>query len=96
MMKLLIAAILAASVCVPQTAAQSLVQRSDWQDRKLEFYLPRLNATVPWLESDTKTRLSKGGLPLGRDVVSIGQFVLPPMDADVRFSTNVTPTFQSI
>jgi hypothetical protein len=96
MMKLLIAAILAATVCVPQAAAQSLVQRSDWQDRKFETYLPKPNATVPWLEIDTKTRLPKGDIPLGRDVASVGPFVLPPVDTDVRVSTNVTPTFRSM
>ena len=36
MVKLFISAILAASVCVPKAAAQSLVQRNDWQDRKFE------------------------------------------------------------
>jgi len=36
MMKLVFAAALAAVINVPEAAAQSLVQRSDWQDRKLE------------------------------------------------------------
>ena len=57
MMKLVFAAALAAVIGVPEAAAQSLVQRSDWQDRKFETYLPRVNTTVPWLEIDTKTRL---------------------------------------
>jgi hypothetical protein len=96
MVKLFISAIVAASVCVPQAAAQSLVQRSDWQDRKLETYLPKPNATVPWLEIDTKTRLPKGDIPLGRDVASVGRFVLPPVDTDIRVSTNVTPTSRSM
>ena len=90
MMKLLIAAALAVSVCVPQAAAQSLVQRSDWQDRKFETYLPQPNAPVPWLELDTKTRLPKGDIPLGRDVASVGRLALPPLEADIRVSTHVT------
>ena len=96
MVKLLIFAILAASVCVPQAAAQSLVQRNDWQDRKFETYLPKPNATVPWLEIDTKTKLPKGDMPLGRDVASVGPFVLSPVDTDIRVFTHVTPAFRSM
>ena len=87
MMKLVFAAALAAVVAVPEAAAQSLVQRSDWQDRKFETYLPRVNTTVPWLEIDTKTRVPKGDIPLGRDVASVGRFVLPSR-VDVQVSTN--------
>ena len=94
MVKLLIAATVAVSVCMPQAAAQSLLQRSDWQDRKFETYLPKPSATVPWLGIDTKTKLPKGDLPLGRDVASSGPLVLPPVDTDIRVSTNVAPTFR--
>ena len=96
MVKLLFAAVVAATLCVSDAAGQSLVQRSDWQDRKFDTYLPRPNATVPWLEIDTKTKLPKGDIPLGRDVASIGPFVFPPVGADIRVSTNVTPTFRSM
>ena len=96
MMKLTFAAVIAATVYAPQAAAQSLVQRSDWQDRKFETYLPRVNSTVPWLELDTKTKLPKGDIPLGRDVASVGPFVLSPVGADIRVSSNVTPTFRSM
>ena len=96
MMKLVFAAALAAVVCSPEAAAQSLVQRTDWQDRKFETYLPKPSATVPWLELDTKTKLPKGDIPLGRDVASVGPFVLSPVGADIRVSTNVTPTFRSM
>ena len=60
MMKLVFAAAFATVIGVPEAAAQSLVQRSDWQDRKFETYLPRVNTTVPWLEIDTRTKLPKG------------------------------------
>ncbi len=96
MLKLLIAATLAVGVCMPQAAAQSLVQRSDWQDRKFETYLPKLNATVPWLELYTRTKMPKGEIPLGRDVASVGPFILTPLDGDIRISTNVAPTFRSM
>ena len=96
MVKLLIAATVAVSACMPQAAAQSLVQRSDWQDRKFETYLPKPAATVPWLEIDTKTKLPKGDIPPGRDVASVGPFVLPPVDTDIRVSTNGTPAFRNM
>src|SRR5215203_4194426 len=86
MMKLVFAAALAAVINVPEAAAQSLVQRSDWQDRKLETYLPRVKTIVPWLEMGMKTRLPKGDIPLGRDVASVGRFVLPSR-VDVRITT---------
>lgn len=96
MMKLVFAALAAVALCVSDAAGQSVVQRSDWQDRKFDTYLSKPPATVPWLEIDTKTRLPKGNIPLGRDVASVGPFVLPPVDTDVRVSTNVTPTFRSM
>jgi hypothetical protein len=71
------------------------VQRSDWQDRKFETYLPRPNATVPWLEIDTKSKMPRGDLPLGRDVASVEPFVLLPAETDI-LSTNSTPTFRSM
>ena len=96
MVKLVLAALAAATLCVSNAAGQSLVQRSDWQNRKLETYLPRPSATVPWLELDTKTKLPKGDIPLGRDVASVGRLGLPPLDADIRVSTNAAPTFRSM
>jgi hypothetical protein len=96
MMKLVVAALVAGTVCISDAASQSLVQRSDWQDRKFETYLPKLAATVPSLEIDTKTRLPKGDIPLGRDVASVGPLVLPPADTDIRVFTNVIPAFRSM
>jgi hypothetical protein len=74
MVKLFFTAAAAAILCAPHAAGQSLLQRGDWQDRKFETYLPKLNATVPWLELDTKTKRPKGDFPLGRDVGS-GRYV---------------------
>ena len=95
MMKLVFAAVLAAVIGAPNAAAQSLVQRSDWQDRKFETYLPRVNTTVPWLEIDIKTKLPKGDIPLGRDVTSVGRFVLPSRP-DVQISMNSFSTSGSM
>ena len=94
MMKLVFAATFAGLIGVPDAAAQSLLQRSDWQERKFETYLPRVN-TVPWFEIDTKTKLPKGDIPLGRDVASLGPFMLPS-HADVQVSTNVSSSYGSM
>src|SRR4029078_6554673 len=81
MMKLVFAVVAAGTLCVSDAAGQSLLQRSDWQDRKFETYLPKLNATVPWLELGTKTKLAEGDISPRRDVASFGSFVLPAVDA---------------
>src|SRR4029078_1197110 len=96
MMKLVVAALAAVTLCVSDAASQSLVQRNDWQDRKFENYLPQPAATVPWLEIDTKTKLPKGDIPLGRDVASVGPFVLALAGAVVRVLSNVPPPFRKI
>jgi hypothetical protein len=95
MMKLVSVASLAAVFCVPEAAAQSVVQRSDWQDRKFDTYLPRVNTSLPWLEIDTKTKLPKGDVPLGRNVASISRFVLP-LCTDMQVSTNVSSSSRSM
>jgi hypothetical protein len=95
MMKLVFAAAFAALIGVPDAAAQSLFQRSDWQGRKFETYLPRVKTTVPWLEIDTKTKLPKGDIPLGRDMASVGPFVLRS-HADEQVSTNSFSTSGSM
>lgn len=96
MMKLVFVAAVAAVISVPEAAAQSVVQRSDWQDRKFETYLPRVNTTVPWLEIDTKTKLPKGDMPVGRDVASMGPFILPHGPTDVLMSDNATFSSRSM
>jgi len=96
MVRLLLAAVAAATLCVSHAAGQSVVQRTDWQDRRFETYLPKLDVTVPWLELDTKTKLPKGNIPIGRDVASFPPFVLPLLGADILVSTNVSPAFRSM
>lgn len=86
MVKLGLAALAAATLCMTDEA-----QRSGLQDRGCENdLLP--NATVPWLETDANTKLPKGAI-LGLDLPSLRSLVLPPMDASIRFSNNVTATF---
>lgn len=95
MMKFVFATAFAAVLGVPEAAAQSLVQRSDWQDRKFETYLPPVNTTLPWLEIDTKTKLPKGDIPLGRNVALVVPFVLLP-PSEVQVSTNSFSTLGSM
>ena len=78
MVKLSIAALAAATLCMSDDSGE------------------RPDPTVPWLELDTKTKLPKVHISLRHDVASIGSFVLPLVDADKRFFTNVSPTFRSI
>jgi predicted small secreted protein len=87
MMKHLFAAVLAASFCVPPAAAESLLQRSDWQGRRFETYLPRVNISVQRLELHINTKLPKRAIPLGREVASLGPWV-SPYGADIQASTN--------
>jgi hypothetical protein len=65
MMKIVISAALAATVCTSESAAQSLVQRSDWQAKSFETYLPSPAHPGPLLEIDVRTKPRKLDLPLG-------------------------------
>jgi hypothetical protein len=70
-----------------RASGHTILQRSDWQERGLETYLPPpIAPTVPWL-NNTKNKLPKGDLPLGRDTSSAGRFVLPSMSADTQVSS---------
>jgi hypothetical protein len=95
-MRLFVAA-LAVFLWMPHASGQSIVgqsimQRSDWQDRGLETHLPPLPSTVPWLDLNTRTKLPKGDLPLGRPVASAGRFVPPFTHADTEVPTILVPT----
>ena len=96
MAKHLIMAAVAVMLCSPQAAGQSILQKSDWQERKFETYLPRSGVTVPWLDLDTKTRLPKGDIPLGRDVASIKPFVPLSAGADRQASSRADSKFRSM
>ena len=96
MMKHLIAGAAAACLWMPQATAQSILQKTDWKETRFETFLPSPNTTVPWLNLNTKTKLPKGDLPLGRDSTSAAHFVLPPTGADTQISSNALPTFRSM
>jgi hypothetical protein len=89
MMKHLIAGTVAACLWMPQATGQSVLQKTDWKETRFETFLPSPNTTVPWLNLNTKTKLPKGDLPIGREAASVGPFVLQPVDPDTRVSSNV-------
>jgi hypothetical protein len=87
MAKQFIAAVIAASLYVPQAAGQSILQKTDWKETKFETFLPSTQA-VPWLNLDTRTKLPKGDLPIGREANTAGPLVLQPAAPDTRVSSN--------
>jgi hypothetical protein len=92
----LFATALAVVLWMPHASAQSILQSSDWQERGLETYLPPVAPAVPWLDLNTKTKLSKGDLPLGRDSASAGEFVLPSTGADTQVFSNAAASSRSM
>lgn len=48
MMKPLVAAAVAAVLCTPEAAGQSIIQKSDWQAKSFETYLPSPAQAVPF------------------------------------------------
>ncbi len=96
MTKRLLATVAAVCLWMPYAAGQSILQRSDWQEPRLDTYLPPPVPTVPWLDLNTKTKLPKGDLPLGRDIRSTGDFVLPPIGADTQVSSNADAASRSM
>ena len=96
MMKALFAGAVLAALCISEANAQRVVQRGDWQPEKLEKYLPRLNATIPWVERGTRDRMPQRDLPSGRDFASAGPFVMPPGTARLQASNRVAPVLGSM
>jgi hypothetical protein len=61
--------------------AQSVLQKSDWKEKRFESYLPAPCNAVPWLNIDSRTRLPKGDLPIGWRAANEPPFewrLLPP------------------
>lgn len=96
MTKRLFVAALAVFLWMPHASGQSILQRSDWQERGLEAYLPPVTTTVPWLDLNTKTKLPKGDVPPGRNAVSAGRLVLPSAGADAQVSSTAAESSRSM
>jgi hypothetical protein len=91
MMKSLIAAAMTALLCAPEAAAQSIVQKSDWQTKSFESYLPPAAQRVPWLDLDVRTKLPKQDLPIGWQAKAVTPFVLPHIPIEAQVSSNTVP-----
>ena len=92
MTKHVVSAVMAASICMqmPPAAAQSILQKTDWQEKKLETFLPAQNPTVPWLNLDRRTKPPKSDIPIGREVNTAAPLVLQPTTPNARVSSNIT------
>jgi hypothetical protein len=87
-MKIVISAALAATVCTSESAAQSLVQRGDWQTKSFETYLPLLPHPGPLLEIDVRTKPRKQDLPLGRFANARPPFAFHPNPPETRVASD--------
>lgn len=88
MTKHVVAAIAVASLFVSQAAGQSVLQKSDWKEPRFEMFLPTPGPALPWLNLDTRTKLPKGDLPIGREA-AVGPPVLQPVSQDTQVSSNI-------
>jgi hypothetical protein len=83
MTKNLVAAALAASLWIPESAAQSVLPKGDWHDRSFATYLPAPAKSVPWLNLDRRNKWPKADFPIGREVTVAGAGVI-----DVQVTAN--------
>ena len=90
MTKHLIAAAVAAALWVPEAAAQSILQKSDWQPKTFESYLPAPPIAVPWLDLDSRTKLPKGDWPIGWQANAVPPLVLPHTLPNPQVSSTAT------
>jgi hypothetical protein len=92
MMKFVITVALAAALCTPGAAAQSVLQKSDWKARSFERSLPPPTERVPWLKLDIRDKPPKQDLPLGWQANAFPPFALHPLSPDMRVSSkNASP-----
>jgi hypothetical protein len=89
--KLALGFALLASLAVPPAlgagAEQSALEQAGLS-QNFQDYLPEPTAQVPWLNLDTRTKLPKTGLPLGRSADGIERLVLQPIVPNVQISSN--------
>jgi hypothetical protein len=90
MRKYLVAVALAAVVAIPEAASQIVLQKSDWQPKNFERYLPAPPTSVPWLDLDVRTKLPKRDLPIGWRADALLPFALPHVSNDAQVSANTT------
>jgi hypothetical protein len=94
MTKYLSAVLLATVLWAPQAAGQSILQKSDRRGTNFETYLPAVGTSVPWLNLDTRMKLPKGDLPIGRQAGETGPLVLRTVTPERQVSSNVPSVFR--
>jgi len=88
MTKHLTAVVAATFLWAPQAAGQSILQKTDWQGTKFETYLRDPGPAAPWLNLESRTKLPKSDMPLGRYAEGIGRLVLQPTGSNIQISSN--------
>lgn len=78
MMKPIVVAALAVIICTPDANGQSLLRRSDWQEPRIENYLPPMRVHIPWLEVDHLQRLKP--YPFGPVLAPGDRIPFPTLD----------------
>lgn len=91
MTKHFVAVALAASLWIPDAAAQSIIQRSDWREKSFATYLPAQTNSVPWLNLDRRNKWPKADFPIGREMNVAGLSIIVPRAPNRRVSAN-TPS----
>jgi hypothetical protein len=89
-----LAAVVAATVLlVPQARSQSILQKSNWRGSDFATCLAAPAPSVWWLNSGTRTQLTKRDAPVGRPAGSIGPLVLKPPPDSKTWLTSNTPSY---
>ena len=60
MMKIVTTAAVAALLCMSEPTAQCIVQKSEWQTKSFEMYLPPPADSWRWLDIDVRTKPRAG------------------------------------
>jgi hypothetical protein len=88
MTKHFVAVALAATLWIPEAAAQIVLQKDDWHVRTFTTYLPAPANSVPWLNLDRRNNWPKADFPIGREVNVAGPVVIGPTAPDMPVTAN--------
>ena len=89
MMKCVVAAVFAASLYGSPAAAQSIVQKPDWQEAKFETFLPPWNHDIPWLNVDLRSKAKKADILFGCETNAVAPLLPHQIVSDKRMSSNI-------
>lgn len=89
MTKIVMTVAVATMLCMSEAAAYSIVQKSDWQAKAFETYLPPPANSAPWLEIDVRTKPRKQDVPLGWFANALQPFVLHSISPETRMAAGI-------